>query len=240
MRAARTRAGALRDRQEGRRLLPVPGRARCAGAWQGLQRGAAATTTAEEIGRAPDRGLRATARSTSCTSRTRTSVPRSRSGRPTQRFLPIAPEEVDGDRRRAVRAEYLFEPEPEEILDHLLPQYVVTKVYAALLESAASENAARRRAMKAATDNAEELIKILHPAGEPRPPGRDHHRDHARSSAGPKPWPRHRGSDGRWQRDTSARRTRQRAGRPGHRPRGGRGVPARGAPRDQHRAARST
>ena len=41
------------------------------------------------------------------------------------------------------------------------PQYVVTKVYAALLESAASENAARRRAMKAATDNAEDLIKIL-------------------------------------------------------------------------------
>ncbi len=58
-----------------------------------------------------------------------------------------------------VAAEYLFEPEPAQILDHLLPQYVITKVYAALLESAASENAARRRAMKAATDNAEELIK---------------------------------------------------------------------------------
>ena len=43
----------------------------------------------------------------------------------------------------------------------MLPQYLVTKVYAALLESAASENAARRRAMKAATDNAEELIKVL-------------------------------------------------------------------------------
>ena len=60
-----------------------------------------------------------------------------------------------------VHPEYLFEPEPEEILDHLLPQYVVTKVYAGLLESAASENAARRRAMKAATDNAEDLVKIL-------------------------------------------------------------------------------
>ena len=57
--------------------------------------------------------------------------------------------------------EYLFEPSPGEILDALLPQYVVTKVYAALLESAASENASRRRAMKAATDNAEELMKIL-------------------------------------------------------------------------------
>jgi F-type H+-transporting ATPase subunit gamma len=79
----------------------------------------------------------------------------------TQRFLPIAPEEVTGTGLGVVHAEYLFEPEPEQILDHLLPQYVVTKVYAALLESAASENAARRRAMKAATDNAEELIKVL-------------------------------------------------------------------------------
>ncbi len=42
-----------------------------------------------------------------------------------------------------------------------MPQYVITKVYAALLESAASENAARRRAMKAATENAEEIIKVL-------------------------------------------------------------------------------
>lgn len=76
-----------------------------------------------------------------------------------KRFLPIAPEEVAGTEGGTVSAEYLFEPEPAQILDHLLPQYVITKVYAALLESAASENAARRRAMKAATDNAEELIK---------------------------------------------------------------------------------
>ena len=78
-----------------------------------------------------------------------------------QRFLPIAPEEVTGKGLGVVHAEYLFEPEPEQILDHLLPQYLVTKVYAALLESAASENASRRRAMKAATDNAEDLIKVL-------------------------------------------------------------------------------
>jgi F-type H+-transporting ATPase subunit gamma len=78
-----------------------------------------------------------------------------------KRFLPIAPEEVTGTGLGVVHAEYLFEPEPAQILDHLLPQYVVTKVYAALLESAASENAARRRAMKAATDNAEDLIKVL-------------------------------------------------------------------------------
>jgi len=78
-----------------------------------------------------------------------------------KRFLPIAPEEVSGSGDGTVAPEYLFEPEPGEILDHLLPQYVITKVYAALLESAASENAARRRAMKAATDNAEDIIKIL-------------------------------------------------------------------------------
>jgi F-type H+-transporting ATPase subunit gamma len=79
-----------------------------------------------------------------------------------KRFLPIAPNEIvsgNGDRRP--HAQYLFEPAPAQILDHLLPQYVVTKVYAALLESAASENAARRRAMKAATENAEDLIKVL-------------------------------------------------------------------------------
>jgi F-type H+-transporting ATPase subunit gamma len=78
-----------------------------------------------------------------------------------KRFLPIAPEEVAGSGPGEVAAEYLFEPDPEQILNHLLPQYVITKVYAALLESAASENASRRRAMKAATENAEDIIKIL-------------------------------------------------------------------------------
>ncbi len=77
-----------------------------------------------------------------------------------KRFLPISPEEVTGS-GDTLPPEYLFEPEPERILDHLLPEYLITKVYAALLESAASENAARRRAMKAATDNADELMKIL-------------------------------------------------------------------------------
>jgi len=78
-----------------------------------------------------------------------------------KRFLPIAPEEVTGTGSGEVSPEYLFEPEPEQILDHLLPQYLITKVWAALLESAASENAARRRAMKAATDNADDLLKVL-------------------------------------------------------------------------------
>jgi F-type H+-transporting ATPase subunit gamma len=78
-----------------------------------------------------------------------------------KRFLPIAPEEVGARVEGQPHPEYIFEPEPAEILDQLLPQYVVTKIFFAMLESAASENAARQRAMAAATDNAEELIKIL-------------------------------------------------------------------------------
>jgi F-type H+-transporting ATPase subunit gamma len=54
---------------------------------------------------------------------------------------------------------YEFEPDPESLLDALLPKYINTRIYAALLDSAASESAARRRACKSATDNAEELIK---------------------------------------------------------------------------------
>ncbi len=56
---------------------------------------------------------------------------------------------------------YEFEPEPGQILERLLPRYVEGRVFAAMLDAAASEQAARQRAMKAATDNAEELIKKL-------------------------------------------------------------------------------
>ena len=58
-------------------------------------------------------------------------------------------------------ASYEFEPDPDTILDRLLPRYAEARVYAALLNAAASEHAARQRAMKAATDNAEELIRNL-------------------------------------------------------------------------------
>ena len=57
--------------------------------------------------------------------------------------------------------DYEFEPDPETILDTLLPRYVEARVYAALLNAAASEHAYRQRAMKSATDNADELIKSL-------------------------------------------------------------------------------
>jgi F-type H+-transporting ATPase subunit gamma len=56
---------------------------------------------------------------------------------------------------------FSFEPDAETLFDALLPRYVATRVYAALLEAAASESASRRRAMKSATDNADDLIKAL-------------------------------------------------------------------------------
>ncbi len=58
-------------------------------------------------------------------------------------------------------ADYEYEPDPSAILDTLLPRYVEARIYAALLNAAASEHAFRQRAMKSATDNAEELIKSL-------------------------------------------------------------------------------
>ena len=60
-----------------------------------------------------------------------------------------------------MKAGYEFEPSPGAILESLLPRYAEARVYAALLNAAASEHAARQRAMKAATDNAEELIRNL-------------------------------------------------------------------------------
>jgi F-type H+-transporting ATPase subunit gamma len=58
-------------------------------------------------------------------------------------------------------ADYEYEPSPTAILDTLVPRYVEARTYAALLNAAASEHAFRQRAMKAATDNADELIKTL-------------------------------------------------------------------------------
>jgi F-type H+-transporting ATPase subunit gamma len=56
---------------------------------------------------------------------------------------------------------YEFEPEADTLLDELLPKYINTRIYAALIDAAASESAARRRAMKAATDNADDMITRL-------------------------------------------------------------------------------
>jgi F-type H+-transporting ATPase subunit gamma len=71
----------------------------------------------------------------------------------------IGPMEVeDRPRSEGLLPAYEFEPEAEALLDALLPRYINTRIYAALIESAASESAARRRAMKSATDNAEDMI----------------------------------------------------------------------------------
>ncbi|MET7705205.1 F0F1 ATP synthase subunit gamma [Micromonospora sp. NPDC005189] len=71
----------------------------------------------------------------------------------------IGPMQVeDRPRSEGLLPAYEFEPEAEALLDALLPRYINTRIYAALIESAASESAARRRAMKSATDNAEDMI----------------------------------------------------------------------------------
>jgi F-type H+-transporting ATPase subunit gamma len=76
-----------------------------------------------------------------------------------KRIAPLVVEESEEEAPEGYLPAYEFEPEPGELLGALLPKYVNARIYAALLESAASESASRRRAMKSATDNAEELIK---------------------------------------------------------------------------------
>jgi F-type H+-transporting ATPase subunit gamma len=82
-----------------------------------------------------------------------------------QELLPISADilETDEQERRddAMRGDFIFEPEPEEILARLLPVYLETQVYRALLESAASEQGARMTAMRNASKNAGELIDGL-------------------------------------------------------------------------------
>jgi F-type H+-transporting ATPase subunit gamma len=74
------------------------------------------------------------------------------------RFL--APMQVEErEREPGLRPAYEFEPEAEDLLNALLPKYLNTRIYAALLSSAASESASRRRAMKSASDNADDLLK---------------------------------------------------------------------------------
>ena len=76
-----------------------------------------------------------------------------------RRFLPLQTRERDTGGEAL--AGFEFEPSPEGVLASLLPRYVEARLFAALLDAAASEHAARQRAMKAATDNAEELITKL-------------------------------------------------------------------------------
>ncbi len=77
-------------------------------------------------------------------------------------FLPLVPEETIAEVGSATAvAAYEFEPSPEAVLAALLPRYVEARLFAALLDAAASEHANRQRAMKSATDNAEDMIVRL-------------------------------------------------------------------------------
>jgi F-type H+-transporting ATPase subunit gamma len=73
-----------------------------------------------------------------------------------EELVTAAPDAASGP-----SADYVYEPDPTEILETLVPRYVQARTYAAMLNAAASEHAFRQRAMKAATDNADELIKTL-------------------------------------------------------------------------------
>lgn len=75
-------------------------------------------------------------------------------------LLPVAAPEAPGGEATA-SVDYVFEPSAADILDRLLPRYVEATIFSMLLEASASEHSARRRAMKAATDNADELTKNL-------------------------------------------------------------------------------
>ncbi|WP_328384612.1 F0F1 ATP synthase subunit gamma [Streptomyces sp. NBC_00400] len=81
------------------------------------------------------------------------------------RLLPLSLDKAVAESDESAKGEILplfeFEPSAEDVLDALLPRYVESRIYNALLQAAASKHAATRRAMKSATDNAEELIKSL-------------------------------------------------------------------------------
>lgn len=77
-------------------------------------------------------------------------------------LLPIASNVLDEAAASSdVSAEYVFEPDADDVLGDLLPSYVEALIFRALMESAAAEHGARRKAMKSATDNASEMITTL-------------------------------------------------------------------------------
>jgi F-type H+-transporting ATPase subunit gamma len=76
-----------------------------------------------------------------------------------RRIIPLVIEDTTEQPAEGPLPLYEFEPSPQVVLDALLPWYVESRIYQALLESAAAEIAARRRAMKSATDNANELVE---------------------------------------------------------------------------------
>jgi F-type H+-transporting ATPase subunit gamma len=75
------------------------------------------------------------------------------------RLLPLEVVEGAEEQDSELYPLYEFEPDPETVLDRLLPVYVESRIFNAMLQSAASEHAARQKAMKSASDNADTLIK---------------------------------------------------------------------------------
>ena len=78
-----------------------------------------------------------------------------------RRVLPLQIEDTEEESPSGPLPQYEFEPGPAEVLDALMPQYVASRIFYAMLEAAAAELASRRRAMKAATDNAGDLLETL-------------------------------------------------------------------------------
>jgi F-type H+-transporting ATPase subunit gamma len=78
-----------------------------------------------------------------------------------RRLLPLEIEETDEPSPSGPLPQYEFEPSPDVVLDALMPQFVASRIFYAMLEAAAAELASRRRAMKAATDNANDLLESL-------------------------------------------------------------------------------
>src|SRR6185312_15210429 len=78
-----------------------------------------------------------------------------------RRMAPMEIEYVDRDPASSFPPAYEFEPSSDQLLDEMLPKYLKTRIYAALLDAAAAESAARRAACKAATDNANDIIRNL-------------------------------------------------------------------------------
>ena len=142
------------------------------------------------------------------------------------RITPMVVEYV-GEVESGPQTLFSFEPNAEELFGSLLPRYVATRVYAALLEAAASESASRRRAMKSATDNADDLIKALTLAANRERQAqitqeiqRNRQR---RQCAGRRPIGPRRKLESE---ENDCYRRRPQAGCPHHGPRGGRRVPA--------------
>ena len=112
----------------------------------------------------------------------------------------------------AIAALVEYEPEPEEILQRLVPDYVEISIYRALLESTASEHGARMTAMRNASENAGGGHRGPDARDEPRPPGRDHPGDHGSRRRRRRRWSNPR-SNPLWQAATKTKTTDTNAGR---------------------------